>query len=69
MPDKLDWHVLEKKTMTGDHFAALRVVNALRTYRAATTALLLDRHPDGTVDAAALNIFANSIEDLRDAGT
>lgn len=68
MAEKTDWHDLEKKTMIGDHFAALRVVNALRTYRAASTKLLDGRH-DGAVDVVSVTTFSDSIEEIDAAGT
>lgn len=55
----------ERAAMTGDRAAVLRVVSALRQYRAAARELLDARYADGECDRVAMSTFASVVEDIE----
>lgn len=56
----------EKRALTGDRAATLRVVSALRQYRAAVEALLDARWQGGTVDGATVASFRSEVERIEE---
>jgi hypothetical protein len=58
----------ERSAMCLDRAAVLRVVSALRAYRAASRKLLGARYSDGFVDGAATTSFECEIEEIESAG-
>jgi hypothetical protein len=59
----------ERSAMCLDRAAVLRVVSALRSYRAASQKLLGARYRDGFVDGAATTSFECEIEEIESAGS
>lgn len=58
----------ERQAMLLDRAAVLRVVSALRRYRAAASELLRSRYQDGECDAAALCSFELEIGEIEESG-
>jgi hypothetical protein len=54
----------ERDAMTGNRMAVIRVVSALRQYRAAVGEMLSKRYADGAVDGATLSAFASSVDEF-----
>lgn len=57
--------VTERLAMAGDRAAVLRVVSALRRYRAAAKTMLAKRYSDGEVDGGTLTTFADEIAEVE----
>jgi len=58
------WFEAEKYAMLGHRDEALKVVSALRAYRAAVRKLLASRYGDGECDSYGLSTFADSIAEI-----
>ena len=56
----------ERAAMLGERAAVLRVVGALRTYRAAFERLAASRYSDGAADGAAVAAALASVSDVED---
>lgn len=56
----------ERLALTGYREATLRVVSALRRYRAASKQLLVSRYADGECDAVALGRFESECVEIEE---
>ncbi len=59
-------HEVEKQALLGDRQAVIKVVSALRQYRAAAQQLEKNRHFGGVDHGNAL-VFADAIKEIEDA--
>ena len=56
----------ERDALTGSgSLAIIRVISALRSYRAAVATLSSKNYVDGECDAVALSIFFSTIDDIE----
>jgi len=57
----------ELRAAVGDRMAVLRVVSALRLYRAASRRLLDARWGDGAADGYHTSVFADAVTEIEQA--
>ena len=58
----------ERAAMLLDRAAILRIVSALRRYRAASESMLAARYTDGEVDGATLSVFEEEVKGIEEDG-
>jgi hypothetical protein len=56
---------LERRALTGNRFAVVQVINALRGYRKASSQLLSAKYIDSEYDDAALLRFNESVQNIE----
>jgi len=56
---------LERRALTGNRFAVVQVISALRRYRAAAEALMEKLRQDGECDVVTMNAFADTVEEIE----
>lgn len=56
---------LERRALTGNRFAVVQIISALRRYRALSTNLLQSRFADGSCVSADVTAFEDAIEEIE----
>jgi len=56
---------LERRALTGNRFAVVQVISALRRYRACSANLLTARFADGSCVSADVTAFEDDIEEIE----
>lgn len=55
---------LERRALTGNRFAVVQIINALRRYRAAANKLIAQQNKDG-FSTEALTAFEDEVEEIE----